>query len=205
MLDPLHSDYGLSHRNVACSSACVGMYRYMSRKYAYVFHRRTNQIMYDVKLCILFIACHLILTDEVWDNRKTTSTWFYYKKEDSVRSWTKYMPNVLKTARAQQLNIKVNICLKIEATYSKNLPKLQLFEFWKIKTTLHATHLLKLLDKMCKYEMDLVSIVEDTEQTRFSPQTDRRTDGRTDRRRDRQDETSISSFNFIERRVKKYC
>ena len=28
---------------------------------------------------------------------------------------------------------------------------------------------------MCKYEMDPASIVEDTEQTRFCPQTDRRT------------------------------
>ena len=41
--------------------------------------------------------------------------------------------------------------------------------------TLHATHLLKLLDKMCKYEMDPASIVEDTERTRS---TDGRTDGR---------------------------
>ena len=32
----------------------------------------------------------------------------------------------------------------------------------KKKKTLHATHLLKLLDKVCKYEMDPVSIVEDT-------------------------------------------
>ena len=45
---------------------------------------------------------------------------------------------------------------------------------------LHATHLLKLLDKMCKYEMDPMSIVEDTERTRFCPQTDRRTDGQGD-------------------------
>ena len=37
--------------------------------------------------------------------------------------------------------------------------------------TLHATHLLKLLDKMCKYEMAPTSIVEDTERTRFCPQT----------------------------------
>ena len=42
------------------------------------------------------------------------------------------------------------------------------------KRTLHATHLLKLLDKMCNYEID-PSIVEDTERTRFCPQTDRRT------------------------------
>ena len=31
--------------------------------------------------------------------------------------------------------------------------------------TQHATHLLKLVDMMCKYKMDLASIVEDTEQT----------------------------------------
>ena len=30
-----------------------------------------------------------------------------------------------------------------------------------------------LLDKMCKYEMDPTSIVEDTERTRFCPQTDK--------------------------------
>ena len=41
------------------------------------------------------------------------------------------------------------------------------------KQTLHAAHHLKLLDKMCKYEMDLMSIVEDTEQTLFCPQTDK--------------------------------
>ena len=52
---------------------------------------------------------------------------------------------------------------------------------------------LKMLDKMCKYEMDLASIVEDTERTRFCRQTNRRTDG--------QGETSIPPFNFIERRV----
>ena len=50
-----------------------------------------------------------------------------------------------------------------------------------LKRALHATHLLKLLDKMYKYEMDPMSIVEDTERTRFCPQTDRRTDGQTDK------------------------
>ena len=34
---------------------------------------------------------------------------------------------------------------------------------------------------MCKYEMDQTSIVEDTEQTRFCPQTDRWTDERMDK------------------------
>ena len=52
------------------------------------------------------------------------------------------------------------------------------------------THLLKLLDEMCKYEMDPTSIVEDREWTRFCPQTDGRTDG--------QGETSVPPFNFVE-------
>ena len=66
---------------------------------------------------------------------------------------------------------------KVKLTNLKNLPKFQLF---------HATHLLKLLDKICKYKMDPMSIVEDTERTRFCPQTDGRTD--------RQGETSIAPF-----------
>ena len=56
---------------------------------------------------------------------------------------------------------------KVKVTNLKNSPKFQ--------------KLLKLLDKMCKYEMDLMSIIEDTERTRFCPQTDRRTDGQTDK------------------------
>ena len=56
---------------------------------------------------------------------------------------------------------------------------------------------------MCKYEMDPVSIVDDTERTRFCPQTDRQMDGRTDRRTDAQmdkvtGETSIPRFNYVE-------
>ena len=46
------------------------------------------------------------------------------------------------------------------------------------------THLRKLVDKMCKYEMGLASIVEDAERIRFRLPTDGRTD-------DAQSETSI--------------
>ena len=60
--------------------------------------------------------------------------------------------------------------------------------FFILKQSLHATYLLKLLDKMCKYEMDPTSIVEDTERTRFCPQIDRWTDG--------QGETSIPPFQL---------
>ena len=40
------------------------------------------------------------------------------------------------------------------------------------KTILQATHLLKWMDQMCKYEMDPASLDDDTERTRFCPQTD---------------------------------
>ena len=66
----------------------------------------------------------------------------------------------------------------------KEFAKISIFLI--LKQTLHVTHLLKLLDKMCKYEMDPTSIVEDTERKRFCLQTDRRTDGRS--------ETSIPPF-----------
>ena len=55
-----------------------------------------------------------------------------------------------------------------------NLNNLQNFNFVLLKKTLHATHLLKLFDDMCKYVMNPVSILEDTGRTRFCPQTDRR-------------------------------
>ena len=59
----------------------------------------------------------------------------------------------------------------------KTKSKLQILricqKFLILKQTLHGTHLLKLLDKMCKYEMDPTNIVEDIELTGFCPQTDR--------------------------------
>ena len=51
-------------------------------------------------------------------------------------------------------------------------------EFGKISNlwVLHVTHLLKMFDKMCKYEIDPASVVEDTKPTWFCPR-----DGQTDR------------------------
>ena len=61
---------------------------------------------------------------------------------------------------------------------SKTKPKSK-WQIWKINAknsyieilqiTLHATHVLELLDKMYKYDIDSASIVEDTEQTGFRP------------------------------------
>ena len=82
---------------------------------------------------------------------------------------------------------------KIKGTNLKNLLNLQL-SFEKI---LHATQLLKLLDKMGTYEMDPASIVENTEWTHLRPQTDKQTDG--------QSETRIPPFNFVESGVIIIC
>ena len=76
---------------------------------------------------------------------------------------------------------------KVKVTNLKNS------NFGILKRALHVTHLLKLLGKMCKYEMDPMSILEDTERTRFCPQTDRRKDGQGD--------TSIPSIYSLKRRV----
>ena len=52
------------------------------------------------------------------------------------------------------------------------------------------THLLKLIDKMCKNEMDVMNIVKDTVRTWFHPQMDKWTN--------KQGEISIPPFNFVE-------
>ena len=60
---------------------------------------------------------------------------------------------------------------------SKKLPKIQI-----LQETLHTTQLRKLLDKMCKYEMDPTRTVGATELIRDVRQTDGKMDGRTDGR-----------------------
>ena len=59
--------------------------------------------------------------------------------------------------------------------FQKKLPKVQI-----LQETLHVTHLLKLLDKMHKYEMDPTKTVGATEQTWDARRTERQTDGWTD-------------------------
>ena len=49
-----------------------------------------------------------------------------------------------------------------------------------LQETLHVTHLLKLVDKMCKYEIDLTRTVGATERTRDGGRMDGQTDGRTE-------------------------
>ena len=52
---------------------------------------------------------------------------------------------------------------------------------------------MKLLNKMCEYEIDLASIVEVTERPRFCPQVDGKTDRRTD-----DVKPVYPTFNFVE-------
>ena len=54
----------------------------------------------------------------------------------------------------------------------KKLPKK--LNFGTCHKIQQATHHLKLVDTICKYEMDTASIVDDAQQTLFCPQTDRR-------------------------------
>ena len=80
----------------------------------------------------------------------------------------------------------INIRSQVKTTQSQNykFKKIAKIANFKIlQETWHATHLLKLLYKMYKYEMDLIRTVEATERTRDAGRTrDRRTDGRTDGR-----------------------
>ena len=73
------------------------------------------------------------------------------------------------------------------------------FHFEISQETLHTTHLLKLLDKMYKYEMDSTRTVGATEQTQDAGRTQdgRGTDGQTDARSD----TNMPPNNFVVRRV----
>ena len=68
--------------------------------------------------------------------------------------------------------------VKTRQSQSYKLKKIAKTSNFKIlQETLHATHLLKLLGKMCKYEMDPTRTVGATEQTRDAGWTDRSTDG----------------------------
>ena len=75
--------------------------------------------------------------------------------------------------------------IQVKTSQSYKFKKIaKTFNFQILQENLHVTHLLKLLDKMCKYEMDPTRTVGVTERTRDAGWTDGQTDGRTDRRTD---------------------
>ena len=71
--------------------------------------------------------------------------------------------------------------------------KCQKFKFLNFQRTFHATHLLKLLDKMYKYEMDPTKTVGATKRTQDAGRTDGPTDGQMDGR----SETNLPPNNFV--------
>ena len=77
------------------------------------------------------------------------------------------------------LMIHIRSHVKTRQSY-KFLKTTKNLKFEILHETLHATHLLMLLHKMYKYEMNPTRTVGATEQTRDAGQTDGRTDGWTD-------------------------
>ena len=81
------------------------------------------------------------------------------------------------------INITSQVKRRQSQSYNfQKLAKILNFKIWL--ETLHAKHLMKLLDKMYKYEMDPTRTVGATERTQDAGRTDGRTDGQTDRRTD---------------------
>ena len=94
--------------------------------------------------------------------RRTPAFWGYPMPHDYPNYWVILGPK-FKQDKVKVTNLK--IVLKVQ--------------IWNFEPNF-TSKLLKLLDMMCKYEMDPASVVEDTERAGFCPQTDRRTGGRTD-------------------------
>ena len=117
------------------------------------------------KYCVLFItrATRTTRTPAFWD--------------------TPRCPMITHTSDSHQITSQNKTKSKLQIL--KKLPRIQI-----LQETLHTKNLLKLLDKMHKYEMDStrtvgatecttmkwIQWVEDTQQTRFLPQMNRQTD-----------------------------
>ena len=83
------------------------------------------------------------------------------------------------------LVIHIRSKVNTRQSHSYNFKKIaKNYEFEILHETLHMTHLLKLLNKMYKYEMDPTRTVGATERTRDAGRTDGQTEGRTDGRTD---------------------
>ena len=102
-----------------------------------------------------WILSHGQIYTVIWTSLETTRTtrmpvfWGYPPPpHDYPYYWSVNIGSPIKTTQSQSYKFK---------EFAKTSYILILINF------LHATHVLKLLDKMCKYEMDPASIVEDTE------------------------------------------
>ena len=115
------------------------------------------------------------ITVKVWTMRPPLVAWSSsaLSKMLSIKHWTTTKLQQLERLRCEDTPPPHNYPYYWFILYPKS--KQHKVKFTNLK---NLTKLL--LDNMCKYEMDLASIVEDTGQSRFCPQVDRRVDGRTD-------------------------
>ena len=96
---------------------------------------------------------------------QSTGWYVYNQKLEQVERLHSEIPHAAPWLRRSKLQILKN-CQK--------------FKFLNYARTLYMTHLLMLLDKMYKYEMEPTRTLGATERTRNAGWTDRRTDGRTE-------------------------
>ena len=93
------------------------------------------------------------------------------------------------------LVIHIRSHVKTRQSESYNFKKIaKNSNFVILQDTLHATHFLKLLDKLYQYEMDPSRTIGATEHSRDAGRTDRWTDGWTDRRTEWNQYTPPNNF-----------
>ena len=141
---------------------------------------------------------HFTTTNALWSLSHYPLMWkniFPYKSE--LEQLERLRSEILPAAPWLPILV-IHIRSQVKTTQSQS------YKFWKIakipnfeilQETLHTTHLLKLLYKMHKYEMDPTRTVEATERTLDAGRT---RDGRgTDGRMDGRSETNIPPNNFV--------
>ena len=97
------------------------------------------------------------------------------KQKVAFNSGTAHYPEILVIRIRSQAKLRQSQSYKFEI-----MPQFHILKYCK-EGTLHETHLLKLLDKMCKNKMDPVRIVGATERTRDAGRTDGGTNGRSEK------------------------
>ena len=97
------------------------------------------------------VAVSMISKIEITRTTRTPAFWGYPPPPHGYRYyWPVHIGSQVKTKQSQSQKFKEFVKTN----------------FWILIKTLHATHVLKLLDKVCNHEIDPASIIEDTERTR---------------------------------------
>ena len=120
---------------------------------------------------------------DITTTRRTTRMPAFWGYPPPPHDWPYYLVILDLKSKEEKVNVR-NL---------KNLPKLQIFEFW---SKLYTRHTFCSCLIRCA-NIRWIRIIEDRERKRLCPQTDRRTDGRTDRRTDKV-KPVYPPFNFVE-------